>query len=42
LKEIGGLSKETRSMLGKTISTLFKEGNQVIKTNFSNNKAKKK
>lgn len=42
LKEIGGLSKETKTMLGKTISVLFKEGNQVIKNNFSSNKAKKK
>jgi hypothetical protein len=42
LKEIGGLSKETKNMLGKTISALFKEGNQVIKNNISNNKVKKK
>ncbi|MBP3595634.1 MAG: DUF2974 domain-containing protein [Lachnospiraceae bacterium] len=42
LKEIGGLSKETKNMLGKTISALFKEGNQVIKNNINNNKAKKK
>lgn len=42
LKEINGLKKETRTMLGKTISALFKEGNQVIKTNINNNKAKKK
>lgn len=42
LKELGGLSRETRNMLGKTISALFKEGNQVIKNNLSNNKAKKK
>ncbi len=42
LKEIGGLDKETRSMLGKTISALFKEGNQVIKTNINQNKNKKK
>lgn len=42
LKGIGGLSKETRSMLGKTIATLFKEGNQVIKTNLGNSKNKKK
>lgn len=42
LKEIGGLSKETKTMLGKTISALFKEGNQVIKNNINNNKAKKK
>ena len=41
LKEINGLSKETRSMLGKTLATLFKEGNQVIKTNINNNKNKK-
>ncbi len=40
LKEIGGLSKETRTMLGKTIAALFKEGNQVIKTNINNNKKK--
>lgn len=40
LKEIGGLDKETRSMLGKTIAALFKEGNQVIKTNRSKNKKK--
>lgn len=38
LKEINGLSKETRAMLGKTIATLFKEGNQVIKSNRSNKK----
>ncbi len=42
LKEINGLEKETRSMLGKTIATLFKEGNQVIKNNISSNKNKKK
>ena len=42
LKEIGGLSKETKTMLGKTISALFKEGNQVIKNSRSSNKAKKK
>ncbi len=42
LKEIGGLSKETKNMLGKMLSTLFKEGNQVIKTNINSNKAKKK
>lgn len=42
LKEFSDLSKETRSMLGKTIAVLFKEGNQVIKTNMSNNKLKKK
>lgn len=42
LKEFGDLSKETRSMLGKTIATLFREGNQVIKTNINNNKNKKK
>jgi len=42
LKEIGGLDKETKTMLGKTISTLFKEGNQIIKTNINNNKNKKK
>ncbi len=41
LKEIGGLSKETKTMLGKTISVLFKEGNQVIKNNI-NSKTKKK
>ena len=42
LKEIGGLSKETKVMLGKTLSALFKEGNQVIKTNInSKNKNKK-
>ena len=42
LKEIGGLSKETKSMLGKTISVLFKEGNQVIKTTLGSNKSKNK
>lgn len=42
LKEIGGLSKETKNMLGKTISALFKEGNQVIKNNINSNKVKKK
>ena len=42
LKEINGLDKETRSMLGKTIATLFKEGNQVIKTSRNDNKLKKK
>lgn len=41
LKEISGLSKETKVMLGKTISALFKEGNQVIKNNI-NTKSKKK
>ena len=41
LKEIGGLSKDTKNMLGKTISVLFKEGNQVIKTNL-NAKSKNK
>ena len=41
LKEIGGLNKETRTMLGKTIATLFREGNQVIKSNLNNNKNKK-
>lgn len=41
LKELGGLSKETKAMLGKTISSLFKEGNQVIKTNINNNKTKR-
>lgn len=42
LKEYNDLSKETKNMLGKTISTLFREGNQVIKTNRNNNKIKKK
>lgn len=42
LKEINGLDKETRSMLGKTVAALFKEGNQVIKTNRANNKNKRK
>jgi len=42
LKELGGLDKETRTMLGKTIATLFREGNQVIKTSISNNKSKNK
>jgi hypothetical protein len=42
LKEISGLSKETKTMLGKTLSALFKEGNQVIKNNINNNKVKKK
>ena len=42
LKEINGLGKDTRAMLGKTIAALFKEGNQVIKTNINNNKNKKK
>jgi len=41
LKEINGLSKETKSMLGKTLGALFKEGNQVIRTNISQNKSKK-
>lgn len=36
LKEIGGLSKETKQMLGKTISALFKEGNRAIKNRKSN------
>lgn len=40
LKEISGLDKETRSMLGKTIGALFKEGNQVIKMNRNSNKKK--
>ena len=40
LKEINGLGKDTRAMLGKTIAALFKEGNQVIKTNINNNKNK--
>ena len=42
LKELNGLDKETRTMLGKTIATLFREGNQVLKTNRNNNKTKKK
>jgi len=42
LKEISGLSKETKAMLGITLSALFKEGNQVIKTNLNNNKIKNK
>jgi len=42
LREISGLSKETKSMLGKTISALFKEGNQVIKSNISNKNKNKK
>ena len=44
LKEISGLSKETKAMLGKTISALFKEGNQIIKhnINISTNRTKKK
>lgn len=41
LKEINGLSKETKSMLGKTLGALFKEGNQVIRTNINQNKIKK-
>jgi len=41
LKEINGLSKETKNMLGKTLGALFKEGNQVIRTNISQNKNKK-
>lgn len=41
LKEISGLSKETKNMLGKTLSALFKEGNQVIRTNISQSKSKK-
>ncbi|MBO5352888.1 MAG: DUF2974 domain-containing protein [Lachnospiraceae bacterium] len=40
LKEISGLDKETRSMLGKTIGALFKEGNQAIKQNRNSNKKK--
>ena len=42
LKEISGLSKETKTMLGKTLSALFKEGNQVIKSNLGNSKSKNK
>lgn len=42
LKEYGGLSKEAKGMLTKTITTLFREGNQVIKTNMGINKTKKK
>lgn len=42
LKELGGLSKETKVMLGKTLSALFKEGNHVIKTNINQNKMKNK
>jgi len=42
LKELGGLSKETKVMLGKTLSALFKEGNQVIKNNINQNKKKNK
>lgn len=42
LKEISGLSKETKTMLGKTLSALFKEGNHVIKTNISNKSKNKK
>ena len=41
LKEINGLSKETKNMLGKTLGALFKEGNQVIRTNINQNKSKK-
>ena len=41
LKEISGLSKETKNMLGKTLGALFKEGNQVIRTNINQNKSKK-
>lgn len=41
LKEISGLSKETKNMLGKTLGALFKEGNQVIRTNIAQNKNKK-
>lgn len=42
LKELGGLSKETKTMLGKTLSALFKEGNQVIKANINNKNKNKK
>ena len=35
LKEINGLGKDTRAMLGKTISALFKEGNQAIRSSIS-------
>ena len=31
LKEVNGLDRETKMMLAKTISALFKEGNMVIK-----------
>lgn len=41
LKEINDLSKETKNMLGKTLGALFKEGNQVIRTNINQNKSKK-
>ncbi len=35
LKEINGLGKDTRAMLGKTIAALFKEGNQAIRQNIN-------
>lgn len=35
LKEITGLDKETKTMLAKTLSALFKEGNNVIKANIN-------
>lgn len=42
LKEINGLDKDTRTMLGKVLSALFREGNQIIRTNRNNAKNKSK
>lgn len=42
LREINGLDKDTRAMLAKMLSALFREGNQVIRTNRSNAKNKNK
>ena len=42
LKEINGLDKDTRTMLGKVLSALFREGNQIIRTNRNNAKNKNK
>lgn len=35
LKEITGLDKETKTMLAKTLTVLFREGNSVIKANLN-------
>ena len=43
LKEITGLDKNTKSMLAKTLTVLFREGNNVMKANFgAGNFGKKK
>ena len=42
LRELGGLDKETKAMLGKMLASLVREGNQVIKSNMNSNKLKNK